>query len=51
MEQDRRNRSVPVSAGNWRTSKGRKQRNLRSGAGKRTVDQRKRRREQEPNER
>lgn len=51
MEQSQGNRSVPVSAGSWRTSNGRKQRNPRSGAGKRTVDQGKRRRKQERNER
>ena len=51
MEQSQGNRNVPVSAGSWRTSNGRKQRNPRSGAGKRTVDQRKRRRKQEINER
>lgn len=51
MEQSQGNRSVPVSAGSWRTSNGRKQRNPRSGAGKRTVDQRKRRRKREINER
>ena len=51
MEQSQGNRSVPVSAGSWRTSNGRKQRNPRSGAGKRTVDQGKRRRKQEINER
>lgn len=51
LMQGRGNRSVPVSAGSWRTSNGRKQRNPRSGAGKRTVDQRKRRREQKINER
>ena len=51
LMQGRGNRSVPVSAGSWRTSNGRKQRNPRSGAGKRTVDQGKRRRKQEINER
>ena len=51
LMQGRGNRSVPVSAGSWRTSNGRKQRNPRSGAGKRTVDQGKRRRKQERNER
>ena len=35
----------------WRTSNGRKQRNPRRRAGKRTVDQRKRRRKREINER
>ena len=51
MEQSQGNRSVPVSAGSWRTSNGRKQRNPRSGSGKRTVDQGKRRRKREINER
>ena len=51
LMEGRGNRSVPVSAGSWRTLNGRKQRNPRRGAGKRTVDQRKRRRKREINER